>query len=141
MINRISPRRALSAMGLLLAFGGQASIALAGTSGGIAGIVTDAKTGAPIPGVRLQISSPSQSVTATTDAHGRYIVFALQPDDYTVSAEKDGYDGRSISDEAVFADQTQQYDLKLTPASQEIEFRRRNALSHGSTGSRIVCAA
>jgi len=106
-------------MGLLLAFGGQASIALAGTSGGIAGIVTDAKTGAPIPGVRLQISSPSQSVTATTDAHGRYIVFALQPDDYTVSAEKDGYDGRSISDEAVFADQTQQYDLKLTPASQE----------------------
>ncbi|MFZ1016699.1 MAG: carboxypeptidase-like regulatory domain-containing protein [Candidatus Cybelea sp.] len=119
MINRISPRRALSAMGLLLAFGGQASIALAGTSGGIAGIVTDAKTGAPIPGVRLQISSPSQSVTATTDAHGRYIVFALQPDDYTVSAEKDGYDGRSISDEAVFADQTQQYDLKLTPASQE----------------------
>jgi hypothetical protein len=119
MINRILPRRALCAMGLLLAFGGQASIALAGTSGGIAGIVTDAKTGAPIPGVRLQISSPSQSVTATTDAHGRYIVFALQPDDYTVSAEKDGYDGRSISDEAVFADQTQQYDLKLTPASQD----------------------
>ncbi|MGB6521536.1 MAG: carboxypeptidase-like regulatory domain-containing protein [Candidatus Cybelea sp.] len=119
MINRNSLRRALCAMGLLLAFGGQASIALAGTSGGIAGIVTDAKTGAPIPGVRLQISSPSQSVTATTDAHGRYIVFALQPDDYTVSAEKDGYDGRAISDEAVFADQTQQYDLKLTPASQE----------------------
>ena len=94
-------------------------LALAGTSGGIAGIVTDAKTGAPIPGVRLQISSPSQSVTATTDAHGRYIVFALQPDDYTVSAEKDGYDGRAISDDAVFADQTQQYDLKLTPASEE----------------------
>lgn len=104
-------------MGLLLAFGGQAGVALAGTSGGIAGIVTDAKTGAPISGVRLQITSPSQSVTATTDAHGRYIVFALQPDDYTVSAQKAGYDGNSISGEAVFADQTQQYDLKLNPAS------------------------
>jgi hypothetical protein len=119
MMNRISLRRTLGAMGLLLAFGGQASIALAGTSGGIAGIVTDAKTGAPISGVLLQITSPSQSVKTTTDAHGRYIVFALQPDNYTVSAEKDGYDARSVSDEAVFADQTQQYDLKLTPASQE----------------------
>ncbi|HEX4013741.1 MAG TPA: carboxypeptidase-like regulatory domain-containing protein [Candidatus Cybelea sp.] len=117
-MNRSSLQRTLCAMGLLLAFGGQAGVALAGTSGGIGGIVTDAKTGAPISGVRLQITSPSQSVTTTTDAHGRYIVFTLQPDDYTVSAQKNGYDGSSISGEAVFADQTQQYDLKLTPASE-----------------------
>ncbi|HEY2474398.1 MAG TPA: carboxypeptidase-like regulatory domain-containing protein [Candidatus Cybelea sp.] len=119
MIHQISLRRSLCALGLLFAFGAEASIALAGTSGGIAGIVTDQKTGAPIAGVHLKITSPSQTVNATTDSHGRYIVFFLQPDNYTISAQKDGYDGSSVSDEAVFADQTQQYDLRLSPVSQD----------------------
>jgi hypothetical protein len=46
-------------------------------------------------------------------------VFFLQPDNYTITAEKNGYNGSSVDDEAVFADQTQQYDLKLSPASQD----------------------
>ena len=108
-------RRALGVGALLAAFLSQATWALAGTSGNIAGIVRDAKTGAPVAGVRLQISSGSQSVNATTDAHGRYVVFALQPDDYTVTAVKSGYEAESFSGYPVFADQTQQYDLQLTP--------------------------
>lgn len=113
-----SIRRALAALGLLLAFASQAGPALAGTSGGIAGIVTDGKTGAPIAGVRLQISSPSQSVTVTTDAHGHFIALALQPDDYTLTAVKSGYDTQSLDGYDVFADQTQLYDLRLQPATQ-----------------------
>ncbi len=113
-----SIRRGLAALGLLLAFATQAGPAFAGTSGGIAGIVTDAKTGAPIAGVSLEISSPSQSVTVTTDAHGHFIALALQPDDYTLTAVKSGYDTQSLDGYAVFADQTQLYDLRLHPAAE-----------------------
>ncbi|HXO17952.1 MAG TPA: carboxypeptidase-like regulatory domain-containing protein [Candidatus Dormibacteraeota bacterium] len=102
---------------MLAAFMGQASWAAAGTLGGISGIVTDAKTGAPIAGAHVQISSPSQAVTVTTDAHGHYIAFSLQPDNYTLTAQKEGYDTRSLSGESVSADQTQQYDLQLEPGS------------------------
>jgi hypothetical protein len=92
-------------------------VALAGTSGGIAGTVTDAKTGAAVAGVQLQLTSPSQSVTTTTDAHGHYIVTSLQPDDYTATLQKSGYGTQSFSGLSVYADQTQRYDLQLTPGT------------------------
>ncbi len=117
MVRALSLGRSLAAIGLLVAFMGQASWATAGTLGGIGGIVTDAKTGAPIAGAQVQISAPSQKVTVTTDAHGHYIAFSLQPDDYTLTAEKAGYDTKSISGYSVFADQTQVYDLQLDPGS------------------------
>jgi hypothetical protein len=117
MVRAFSLRRSLTVLGMLAAFIGQASWATAGTLGGISGVVTDAKTGAPIAGAHVQISAPSQSVTVTTDARGHYIAFSLQPDDYTLTAEKDGYGTRSVSGESVFADQTQVYDLQLEPGS------------------------
>jgi hypothetical protein len=95
----------------------QANFARAGTLGGIAGVVTDTKTGAPVAGVRLQITSPSQSITTTTDAHGHYIALSLEPDQYTVTASKDGYSTESFATYSVFADQTQQYDFKIDPSS------------------------
>lgn len=113
----VSTRSALGALGLLFALATQTSWALAGTSGGIAGTITDANTGAPIAGVHLKISSPSQSVDVVTDAHGHYIAFSLQPDDYTLTATKDGYAARSLDGYSVFADQTQRYDLQLYPAA------------------------
>lgn len=116
-MNSFLLRRSLGTIGLLVAFASQGTWALAGSSGGIAGVVTDANTGAPIPGVALKISSPSQTVTATTDAHGHYIVFSLQPDEYTLTAAKDGYQTQSFTGDAVYADQTQRYDLQLPPAS------------------------
>lgn len=108
-------RLTFATVGLLVALGSQGGLALAGTSGGMAGTVTDSKTGAPIAGVRLRASSPSQAATTTTDAKGHYLFFSLQPDDYTITAVKDGYATQSISGESVYADQTQQYDLHLTP--------------------------
>ena len=82
-------------LALLFAFAGPAGLAHAGTMGGISGTITDAKTGAPIPGVHLQITSPAHALTL----------------------EKDGYYTRYVSGYSVSADQTQQYDLTLTPAA------------------------
>ncbi len=110
-------RQVALAIGVLAVAAAQPGWALAGTSGGISGVVRDANTGAPIPGVQLDIASRSQEVKTTTDAHGHYIVFSLQPDDYTLTAEKSGYDTRSFAGYPVSADQTQQYDLQLNPAN------------------------
>jgi uncharacterized surface anchored protein len=110
-------RRALSLLGLLAVFAIQPSWVLAGTSGNMSGVVRDAATGAPLAGVRLQISSPSQSVETTTDAHGHFVVFYLPPDDYTLTAQKAGYDTRSISGYTINADQSQVYDVQLTPST------------------------
>ena len=117
MTTSLSLRRALSLFGLLAALFSPALAAQAGTLGGIQGIITDARTGAPIAGARVEISCPSQSVTTTTDAHGHYVVLSLQPDDYTLTAVKDGYGSQSFAGYSVFADQTQVYDLKLDPGS------------------------
>ena len=117
MIASLSVRRALTLLTILAALASQASVVHAGTLGGIAGIVTDAKTGAPVAGAKVVITSPSQKVTTTTGANGRYIALSLQPDNYTLTVEKDGYVTQTFADYAVQADQTQQYDLKVDPGS------------------------
>jgi len=118
-------RRSLCALGLLFACVTPAGWVQAGTLGGIAGTVTDAATGNPISGARLEIDSPSQAVTATTDARGHFVAFSLQPGDYTITVEKSGYDTHSGSGYAVSADQTQQYDISLTPSATPAPPRRR----------------
>ena len=112
-----SMRRSLSLLAMLVAFASLASVGRAGTLGNIQGVISDSATGAPIAGVRLEITSGSQAATVTTDAHGHFVVFSLQPDDYTLTAEKAGYATRSVAGYSVFADQTQVYDLQLDPAN------------------------
>lgn len=112
-----SMRQSLSLLAMLVAFASLASVGRAGTLGNIQGVVRDSATGAPIAGARLEITSGSQAATVMTDAHGHFVVFSLQPDDYTLTAEKAGYATRSVSGYSVFADQTQVYDLQLDPAS------------------------
>jgi phosphotransferase system IIA component len=112
-------RRAFGALVLISSLGLSGGFASAGTLGGVAGTVTDAKTGAPVAGAVVTIVSGSQSVTVKTDAKGHYIVMSLQPDNYTISASKDGYEGLSVEGETVEADQTQQYDLQMTPSASQ----------------------
>jgi hypothetical protein len=110
-------RVSLAALALLIALVSQPSLAIADDAGGIAGIITDANTGAPISGVQVQFSSPSQAATATTDAKGHFVVLSLAPDNYTLTLVKQGYDTRAVSGNSVFADQTQQYDFQLTKST------------------------
>jgi hypothetical protein len=110
-------RAPLAALALLLALVSQPSLAIADDLGGIAGIITDASTGAPIAGVQVQFNSPSQTATATTDAKGHFVVLSLPPDNYTLTLVKQGYDTQAVSGYSVFADQTQQYDFQLTKST------------------------
>jgi hypothetical protein len=86
---------------------------LAGTTGGLRGRITDRATGRGVPGVRVTLSSPSQSAAATTDANGTFVLLSLGPDTYTVSVEPEGYDATAQSGITVVADQVQTISLAI----------------------------
>jgi len=104
---KFSLPRALPGALLLLALLSNAWPASAGTTGGISGIVSETGTTTPIAGVKVTVTSPSQSATATTDARGHFAFVSLAPDEYTLSLEKTGYAPVSYSGIAVFADAQQ----------------------------------
>jgi hypothetical protein len=106
-------RRAVIAVLLLVAFLSQGTWALAGTTGNIAGMITDSK-GVPIAGVQVQAVAPSGVRAATTDAGGRFTLLSLGPDTYTISLTKSGYQPYSYPGVVVFADQTQQVSYRMT---------------------------
>ena len=109
MVLRFS--RIASALGAcLLAFAGPA---VAGTTGGLHGLVRDAQSGAPIAGAAVSATSPSQNEATTTDATGEFIFISLSPDTYTVSASKEGFVSQSVTGVSVFADQTHSVNVQL----------------------------
>ena len=99
----------VTAVVLLVAFAGQGTWALAGTTGGLTGTVIDATSRAPIAGAVVTISSPSQTAAVTTDASGHFGFLTLTPDTYTVSVTKDTYSPFSSAGVAVFADTVQTF--------------------------------
>src|SRR6516164_7920887 len=85
-------RCAIVAAGVIaLVAAGSAMRALAGTTGGIGGRVTDEQTHAPLAGVSVEVASPSGLAHAVTSPKGAYSIVSLLPDTYTVTASKEGY--------------------------------------------------
>ncbi len=105
MNHRLTLSRVLTAILIAAALLAQGTWALAGTTGGLTGTLTDSTTGKPLADAKISVVSPSQSANSTTDAGGHFTFLALAPDTYTVSADKDGYAPVSTAGVTVFADQ------------------------------------
>jgi len=108
----------------------QGTWVLAGTTGSITGTVTDKATNAPIAGIRVTASSPSQDATTTSDATGHFTFLSLAPDTYTISIEKAGYDQFSQSGITVQSDQSQRLTLSTNKTLRTIA--RTTSRSSGS---------
>jgi hypothetical protein len=113
-------RHALVAVLLLVAMLCQGTWALASTTGGMNGSVLDADSNAAIANASVTASSPSQTISTTTDASGRFTFISLTPDTYTVSVTKDGYQPASTAGVTVFADAVQSVSLRLISALKTI---------------------
>jgi Carboxypeptidase regulatory-like domain/TonB dependent receptor/TonB-dependent Receptor Plug Domain len=87
--------------------------ARAGTTGTLRGRVVDSATQAPIAGAVVIAASPSQTAQSVSDGSGSFSFISLQPDTYTVSASKAGYDPQSQAGLAVVADQSATVTLLL----------------------------
>ncbi len=115
---------------LILALSSQRwSPAQAGTTGGIVGRVTDARTHVPLAGARVNAVSPSQSVATTTDASGAFRFISLAPDTYVLSVELATYDAASLSGVTVLSDQTQTVPIALAKTLATIGTTRARASS------------
>jgi hypothetical protein len=125
-------RHAFVAVMIMLAMLAQGTWALAGTTGGIAGTLTDSSTGKPVANAKITAVSPSQTATTTTDAGGHFNFLALAPDTYTVSADKDGYAPQSIAGVTVFADQSFTLSMTTHPELKTI------AIAHSRAAGNLV---
>jgi hypothetical protein len=103
MTSKRTIRQVAVALFLLAAFLLQGTWALAGTTGGLGGYVTDDQ-GKAVAGASVKVLSASQAASATTDASGHFTFLALAPDTYTVSIVKDGFAPFSEAGVTVFAD-------------------------------------
>ncbi len=116
------PRRGLRALlgaaMLLVLIGGLVPEAAAQARGKIAGTVTDATTGDPLPGVNVTIVGASRG--AATDGDGDYFIANLPLDTYAVKATFIGYRDVTVTDIEVQAGATTTIDIEMQEATVEL---------------------
>lgn len=98
-----------AAIGLLLLW--LPSFVWAGTTGKIAGVVQDAETGEPLPGVNITLEGTTMG--AATDGAGRYVVLFVPPGTYTLRASMIGYSPMRVENVRVSIDLTTEINFKL----------------------------
>ena len=91
----------------------------AGTTGKIAGIVTDAATGEPLAGVNILLEGTSMG--AATDLDGVYYIINIPPGEYSVMATMIGYKSVLQEQLRVIVDRTTTADFSLATAVLESE--------------------
>ncbi|MBE0572212.1 MAG: TonB-dependent receptor [Ignavibacteriaceae bacterium] len=90
----------------------------AGTTGRLAGRVTDTATGEPLPFVNVVIMGTT--LGAATDIDGYYSIINIPPGNYVVKASAIGYNSVSFQDVKVSIDLTTTIDFQLSEASVEL---------------------
>jgi len=76
----------------------------AGTTGKIVGVITDAETGEPLPGVNILLAGTM--IGASTDMNGRYVILNVPPGIYQLEISMMGYQKMSIENVRVAVDFT-----------------------------------
>ncbi|HTX59359.1 MAG TPA: TonB-dependent receptor [Verrucomicrobiae bacterium] len=132
-------RRIVTAVAaLILAFAPLAGYA--GTTGTLRGRVLEAGSGAPVAGATIVAVSPSQRAQTTSDSAGNFSFISLDPDTYTISAAKAGYEPQSQPGIAIFADQGANVSLVMSKTLQTIAHttsRSTQSLVHSGVTSDV----
>ena len=89
--------------------------AFAGTTGKIAGKITDKESGEPLPGVNVIIEGSMMG--AATDIEGDYFILNIPPGVYNVKASMMGYETVTKTDVKVQTDRTVKVNFALRSAT------------------------
>lgn len=87
------------------------ALSFAGTTGKIAGTITDASTGDPLPGVNVVLEGTMMG--AATDVNGYYFIINVPPGTYTLKAMMIGFQAHTIENVRVSVDMTSTYNIQL----------------------------
>jgi len=90
------------------------SIAFAGTTGKIKGLVTDKASGEPIPGASVLIVGTTQG--AMTDPDGKFMITLVPPGQYTLRITSVSYSTVEVDDVSVSTDLTTEQNVKMEAA-------------------------
>lgn len=82
-----------------------------GTTGKIAGVITDKETGEPLPGANVVLSGTDKGAAA--DLEGQYTILHVPPGTYSIQISVVGYTKTTITDIRVRIDQTSRVDVEL----------------------------
>jgi len=107
------------------------SPAFAGTTGKIAGIITDKNNGIPIPGVNVLIEG--LSIGAATDINGEYFILNIPVGFHKITISYIGYKTIEFEGAKVQPDRTLQINFELEEVSEHVSSDRGNN-GFGSTG-------
>ncbi|MCK4322278.1 TonB-dependent receptor, partial [candidate division WOR-3 bacterium] len=91
----------------------------AGTTGKIAGRITDSETGESLPFVNVIVEGTTMG--AASDPDGYYVILNIPPGRYDVVARMMGYQEYRITDVKVSIDFTTWLDFNLNPTAVEVE--------------------
>ena len=89
------------------------------TTGKIAGRVTDADTGEPLPGANVVVVGTKMG--ATVDVNGEYFILRVSPSTYEVRASLVGYQSVSKTEVEVLLDRTATVDFQLKESTVELD--------------------
>ncbi len=96
-----------------------AQLLFAGTTGKIVGMVTDAETGDPLPGVNVVVEGTN--LGAATDIDGTFVILNVPPGVYTLTFVYLGYQTVHVKNVRVNVDFTTRVDQQLKPTVLEGE--------------------
>jgi len=104
-------RTSVLVIALILLYG--ATAVHAGTTGKIAGVVSDADNGAPLPGANVIIEGTTMG--AASGINGYYVILNIPPGIYTLKASMMGYSSVTVAQVRVNIDVTTTVDFKMRP--------------------------
>ena len=95
-------------LSLILSF----KLAFTGTTGKVTGLITDAETNEPLPGVNVLLDGTT--IGAATDPKGYYVILNIPPGTYAITARMMGYTAMKIKSVKVVSDLTTTINFELT---------------------------
>ena len=102
-------------LGFILLLNTSATAAIVGK---ITGVITDAATGESLPGANVTLEGTRKG--ATTDTEGLYLILAVAPGMYTLTATMVGYGTEKKEEVQVIVDYTSTVNFALKEASLEL---------------------
>src|SRR5690606_15301561 len=126
----------------VLLFVAMPALAWAQNTGKLAGVVTDASTGDPLPGANVVLEGTQMGTI--TDADGNYFILGVPVGTYDIQTSFVGYQGQTVTDVEITSGLTRELNFSLSPGLEleeiVVQYERPIIQRDAVGASRVVTA-